>query len=281
MPELPEVETMCRGIAPVVGRRVRAIYFPKSHLCPLPMSPGERSFRRRVKGRTILGVRRVAKRVVIQLDSEDAIVFEPRMTGRVLLAAPPEVKHVRAVIDFSEPAPGLLVFWSMRGLSTLHLFSPEEVAELLGPHRIGPDALAVTEAELRAAFGKRRGAIKPTLLDQKGVAGIGNIYASEILHRAKVHPEIPCERIRADQWRRIHTEMHAVLQAAVVAQGSTLDDGGYKTAEGRSGQYQEQIRVYGRTGETCQICGRGRIRRIVQAQRSTFFCLVCQRAGRR
>jgi formamidopyrimidine-DNA glycosylase len=245
------------------------------------MSPDERSFRRRVKGRVIVGVRRVAKRVVIQLDSEDAIVFEPRMTGRVLLAAPPEVKHVRAVIDFSEPAPGLLVFWSMRGLSTLHLFSPGQFAHVLGPDRIGPDALVVTEAELRAAFGKSRRAIKPALLDQKAVAGIGNIYASEILHRAKVHPEIPCDRITAGQWRRIHAQTHAVLHAAVAAQGSTLADGGYQTVEGRSGQYQEQIRVYGRTDETCQICGRGRIRRIVQAQRSTFFCPVCQRAVRR
>lgn len=278
MPELPEVETMCRGIAPITGSRVRGIRFPKSRLCPIVMSPGERSFRRRVKDRTIVGVRRVAKRVVIRLDSEDAIVFEPRMTGRVLLTAPPDETHVRAVIEFSKPAPWSLVFWSMRGLSTLHLFSPEQLADVLGPGRIGPDALVVTEAELRAAFGRSRRAIKPALLDQKGVAGIGNIYASEILHRAKVHPEISCDRITAGQWKRIHTQTHAVLHAAVAAQGSTLADGGYQTAEGRSGYYQEQIGVYGRTDETCRICDRGRIRRIVQTQRSTFFCPVCQRA---
>ena len=281
MPELPEVETMCRGIAPIVGGRVREIRFPKSQLCPIAMSPGERSFRRRVKGRAIVGVRRVAKRVVVALDSADAIVFEPRMTGRVLLTAPPDETHVRAVVEFSDPAFPSLIFWSMRGLSTLHLFSPEQLAEVLGPGRIGPDALVVTEAELRAAFGSSRRAIKPALLDQTKVAGIGNIYASEILHRAKVHPETPCERITAGQWKRIHIQTHAVLLAAVAAQGSTLADGGYQTVDGRSGDYQEQIGAYGRTDETCETCGRGRIRRIVQTQRSTFFCPVCQRALKR
>lgn len=281
MPELPEVETMCRGIASVAGSGVRRIRFPKSQLRPIEMSPGERSFRRRAEGQAVVAVRRVAKRVVVQLESKDAIVFEPRMTGRVLLTAPPDEKHVRAIIEFSEPALPSLVFWSMRGLSTLHLFSPAQFAEVLGPERIGPDALVVTEAELRETFGKSRRAIKPALLDQKAVAGIGNIYASEILHRAKVNPEIPCDRIRADQWKRIHTETLAVLHAAVAAQGSTLADSGYKTADGRSGDYQEQIGVYGRTDETCRICRRGRIRRIVQTQRSTFFCPICQRASRR
>jgi formamidopyrimidine-DNA glycosylase len=277
MPELPEVETMCRGLAPVAGCRILTVHFPKSRLCSIEMSPGERTFRRRVEGRTVLSVRRVAKRVVIDLDSDDAVVFEPRMTGRVLLTPPPSEKHVRAVFTFFGKSKPPLTFWSIRGLSTLHLFSPKQFAQLLGPNRIGPDALVVTVDELRGTLGRSRRAIKPALLDQRAVAGIGNIYASEILHRAKVNPELACDHVRPAQWKRIHAETLAVLHAAVAAQGSTLADGGYKTADGRSGDYQKQILVYGRADEPCRQCRRGRIRRIVQTQRSTFFCPTCQR----
>jgi formamidopyrimidine-DNA glycosylase len=277
MPELPEVETMCRGIATIAGRRVKSVRFPKSRLCPIEMSPGEGAFRRRVEGRAVAAVRRVAKRVVIDLDSDDAVVFEPRMSGRVLLRTPPGDEHTRAVFEFSGRPKCAVTFWSMRGLSTLHLFTPEQFEELLGPGHIGPDALVITVDELRSALGRSRRAIKPALLDQKAVAGIGNIYASEILHRARVHPEVACDRLRPSQWQRIHTETHAVLHAAVAAQGSTVADGGYQTVDGASGEFQKQILVYGRTDEACRQCNRGRIRRILQTQRSTFFCPVCQR----
>lgn len=280
MPELPEVETMCRGIAAVVGRKVHTVRFPKSHLCDIEMSPGKPAFRRRVAGRSIIGVRRVAKRVILDLDSTDSVVFEPRMTGRVLLAEPPDREHVRAVFEFAGADHRPLVFWSMRGLSTLRLLTAEQLADSIGPNRLGPDALLVTAAHLHQRLRASRRAVKVALLDQKVVAGIGNIYASEILHRAGVHPEVACTRISSRSWQRIQAETVAVLEEAIRAKGSTLRDGNYRTAADEPGGFQDRHRVYGRADLRCLQCGRGTVCRIIQAQRSTYFCPVCQRKAR-
>ena len=277
MPELPEVETMCRGIAEVAGQTVHTVRFPKTHLCDIEMTPGKRAIRQRVEGQKIVCVRRVAKRVVIDLESDDSVVFEPRMTGRVLLREPPDREHVRAVFEFADADHPTLTFWSMRGLSTLHLYSPPQLAEVVGPDRIGPDALCITAQQLRERLQASRRAVKVALLDQKVVAGIGNIYASEILHRARVHPETVCGRLSTQSWRRIQEETVVVLEAAIRAKGSTLRDGNYRTASGEPGGFQELHRVYGREGLQCVACGRGKIRRIVQVQRATYFCPVCQR----
>lgn len=281
MPELPEVETMCRGIAAVGGQTIHTVRFPKSRLCDIEISPGKRSFRRRVERQSVISVRRIAKRVVIDLESEDTVVFEPRMTGRVLLAEPPDREHVRAVFEFDDADHPPLTFWSMRGLSTLHLYSPAQLAQVIGPHRIGPDALEITANELHQRLRGSCRAVKVALLDQKVVAGIGNIYASEILHRARVHPEALCEQVSAQVWLRIQAETVAVLEEAIRAKGSTLRDGNYRTASDEPGGFQDMHRVYGREGLKCTACVRGTIRRMVQAQRSTYFCPICQRKARR
>lgn len=279
MPELPEVETMCRGIAAVAGRCIRTLRFPKSRLQPIPMSPPPAAFRRRVEGRTIAGVRRIGKRVVLDLDSSDSIVFEPRMSGRVLLADPPDAEHVRAVLDFSDHSRPL-VFWSLRGLSTFRLFTRKQLDQVVGPGHIGPDALRITAEEFGRRLGASRRAIKVALLDQRAVAGIGNIYASEILHRIGIHPERGCNRIAPRQWIRMQAAALEVLNEAIAAEGSTLRGGNYRTARDQPGGFQEKHRVYGRAGLRCLQCGRGRIRRIVQAQRATYYCPVCQRGAR-
>jgi formamidopyrimidine-DNA glycosylase len=129
---------------------------------------------------------------------------------------------------------------------------------------------------LRERLGGSRRAIKVALLDQHAVMGIGNLYASEILHQAGIHPKRPCCRLRAAEWLKLHAAMGVILQAAIRHQGSTLRDGTYRIARNTPGDYQVFHRVYQRTGEACLQCGHGRIQRIVQAQRSTFFCPVCQ-----
>ncbi len=280
MPELPEVETMCRGIAAIVGLRIQAVRFPKTHLCDIPMSPSKRVFRRRVEGRSAIGIRRLGKRVIIDLDSCDSVIFEPRMTGRVLLTEPPDREHVRAILEFTGPNGPSLFFWSMRGLSTLHLLTAERLAAILGPDRLGPDALQVTANQLYERLRASRRPVKVALLDQKVVAGIGNIYASEILHRARLHPETLCNQISPRSWRRIQQETVAVLVEAIEAKGSTLRDGNYRTASDEPGGFQDRHRVYGRKTLKCLQCGRGSIHRIVQAQRSTYFCPACQHLPR-
>jgi formamidopyrimidine-DNA glycosylase len=279
MPELPEVETMRRGIAAIVGSTIAGMSSPRSKFRPIQIAPPLGRFRRRVEGRRIVGVGRAGKRLVIELDSQDRIIIEPRMTGRVLLAEPPDRSHLRVVfelVNLTGGPDGRLLFWDSRGLGVVSLMSPDQFARELAPGRLGPDALRTSAADLRQRLGASRRAIKVALLDQRAVAGVGNLYASEILHRAGLHPAIPCNRLCRGDWQRLHAAMQQVLNEAIELEGSTLADGNYRTAEDRPGGFQGRHRVYQRAGEGCLGCGRGTIVRTIQAQRSTFFCPVCQ-----
>jgi formamidopyrimidine-DNA glycosylase len=282
MPELPEVETMRRCVAPVVGSQISGLRRPRSRLQPIALWPPLGAFRRRVLGRRIVVVGRVGKRVVIELQGDDLqpgdrIVLEPRMSGLVLLAAPPDDEHVRLVFDLAGGRARQLIFWDRRGLGVARLVSPRQFDGLFGPARIGPDALEISPQSLRQRLCASRRAIKVALLDQRAVAGIGNLYASEILHRAAIHPARPCRRLRAAQWQKLHAAMREVLQQAIEHQGSTLRDGTYRIARNEPGRFQICHRAYQRAGERCLQCGKAEIVRIVQAQRSTFFCPWCQR----
>ncbi len=282
MPELPEVETMRRCVLPVVGSRICGLSRPRSRLQPIKIAPRLSDFRRRVTGRDIEAVGRVGKRVVVELDGEgsqqgDRIVFEPRMSGLVLLADPPTEEHVRLVFALSGREPSELLFWNRRGLGVVRLMSPRLFARELGPDRLGPDALDVSLETLIERFNSSRRAIKVALLDQRSLAGVGNLYASEILHRAGVHPEAACNVLTRAKWQAIHAAMSEVLHEAIEHQGSTLRDGTYRIARNQPGNFQVCHRVYQRGGEACLQCGRSEIVRIVQAQRSTFFCPRCQR----
>ncbi len=276
MPELPEAETMRRGIAAIVGSTIAGMSAPRSKLRPIKVVPPLGRFRRRVQGRRIVGVGRAGKRILIELDSQDRIVIEPRMTGRVLLAEPPDRSHLRVVFDLAGGPAGRLLFWDSRGLGVVSLLTPDEFARDLGPEKLGPDALEITAEDLRRRLGTSRRAIKVALLDQRALAGVGNLYASEILHRAGLHPAISCNRLRRGDWGRLHAAMQQVLNEAIELEGSTLADGNYRTAEDRPGGFQGYHRVYQRVGQSCLQCGRGTIVGMVQAQRSTFFCPVCQ-----
>ena len=273
---------MCRGIAPAVGCRIGDLRRPKSRLQSIIISPRIDHFRRRIAGRRIEAVRRVGKRVVLELEADRAgkefVVLEPRMTGLVMLAHPPNEKHLRLIFTLNGGPVETILFWDQRGLGVARLLSHEEFLQDLGPDRLGPDALTVAPEILQERLGTSRRAIKVALLDQRAVAGVGNLYASEILHRAGIHPAAPCHRLRPEDWSRLHAAMRAILRAAIRHQGSTLRDGTYRIARDDPGGYQRYHRVYQRKGELCLQCGRAPIERIVQAQRSTFFCPVCQRA---
>lgn len=277
MPELPEVETMRRGIEPAVGSRIRDVRRPRSRLRPIKISPRLSDFRRKVVGRKIVAVGRLGKRVVVELEGGGRVVFEPRMTGLVLLADPPDVEHLRLVFDLSGKGARQLLFWNRRGLGVVRLVSPRQFSRDFGPKRLGPDALEIPLDVLGRRLGASRRAIKVALLDQRVLAGIGNLYASEILHRAQLHPERPACSLRPAEWPRLHAAIREVLQEAIRYQGSTLRDGTYRVARGRPGSHQMLHRVYQRAGQQCLQCGRAEIVRIVQAGRPTFFCPACQR----
>jgi formamidopyrimidine-DNA glycosylase len=215
---------------------------------------------------------------VLELSSGDLFVIEPRMTGLMLLESPPDRGHLRFEWRFGGGGDyESLWFWDRRGLGTIRLFSAEQYRRELGPNRLGPDALALTEADWLERCTKTHRAVKTALIDQKWVSGIGNLYASEILHAAGIHPELPVDALTSRPIGRLAAAVQDVLQKAICYEGSTLGDGTYRNALNQKGGYQSEHRVYARGGEVCLTCGKARIRRIVQNQRSTFFCPVCQR----
>jgi formamidopyrimidine-DNA glycosylase len=278
LPELPEVETMRRGILGIVGARIDDAERVACRRKPIAIAPRIDRLRRRIVGRVILSIGRAGKRVVVRLDSTDAIVLEPRMTGLVLIADPPSREHLRFRCELSGRGIGELLYWDRRGLGNVRLFSPDEFDAAFAPAKLGPDALTITAELLRQQLGGSRRAVKVALLDQRAVAGIGNLYASEILHVAAIHPAKQCNRMTQAQWQRLADATHAVLEAAIRYEGSTLGDGTYRNALNQAGSYQNHHCVYDRAGQSCPRCGAGsRVKRFVQAQRSTFFCPGCQR----
>jgi len=278
MPELPEVETMVRGIrAAVEGRRIAGFSRCPCRCRPIALRPSLRSIQSRCEGQTLLAVRRRAKRIVLELSTGDAFIIEPRMTGLVLLADPPDPEHLRFEWRLAGKGPRSLWFWDRRGLGTVRLLSPAQQAEVLGPGFLGPDALEITIEGWRTLCCNTARPIKVALLDQKLVAGIGNLYASEILHLAGIHPQRRADRLKLKQIERMGECVLSVLHEAILHEGSTLSDGTYRNALNQAGGYQNAHRVYDREGEPCATCNGPPIRRIVQAQRSTFFCPACQR----
>lgn len=282
MPELPEVETMRRGVLPIVGSRIESMEIPRCRLKPIAITPRPNTMRRKIEGRTIGEIQRVGKRVLVCLEDEDVenegavLVFEPRMTGLLVITEPPNQEHLRFGLHLTGGPVETLWFWDRRGLGNVRLLNAKSRAAQLGPDRLGPDPLDMQAEDYQKRLGKSRRAIKVALLDQKAIAGIGNLYASEILHLAGIHPEKRCDQMRPMMWEALSKATLSVLKTAIKYEGSTLGDGTYRNALNKDGTYQNQHRVYMRAGESCPSCGKGEIRRTVQAQRSTFFCPKCQ-----
>jgi formamidopyrimidine-DNA glycosylase len=278
VPELPEVETVRRGLERhLVGRRIVTVDVGR-----------ERTVRRTSREALIDGLSdtvveradRRGKYLLLPLDSGDTLMIHLRMSGQVLLAArgserPPHT-HVVMHLDDGREA----WFVDPRTFGEVVVFDPgrveREVPELA---RLGVDPIAerFDVDILRGAFGSSRRALKPVLLDQHVIAGIGNIYADEILHRARLRPDRPASSLDRRRVGELHRAIVDVLSEAIDAGGSTLSDAQYVDLMGDGGSYQDEHRVYGRGGERCSTCGRGWIQRVVTGGRGTHFCGVCQR----
>lgn len=285
MPELPEVETMVRGVRSIVeGRTIVQLRKVRCRLKPIPMSPSFQTQKKKCQGQRIESVFRIGKRIVIQLDSKDYFVIEPRMTGLLLIEDAPSRNHLRLewVLDCTQSrrSKKSLWFWDRRGLGTVSLWNEKIFSEKLGPEKIGPDALQATLSQWSIVTRSTKRAIKIVLMDQRCIAGIGNIYASEILHRAGIHPATPACNLEKHEIQAIVRDTRTILKSAIRMEGSTLSDGTYRNAINRDGSYQNLHRVYNRKDETCPSCSGARIQRIVQAQRSSYFCPACQQDAR-
>jgi formamidopyrimidine-DNA glycosylase len=277
MPELPEVETMRRGLFPTIGGIIQSVHEPDIPYRPIKLEPKISVLRRRVVGRSIVAVDRIAKRVLVRLDSGDSIVMQPKMAGIAMIGEPPSKLHTRVIFGLANSSVSRFLYWDRRGLGTVCLWSESDIEKHLGPNLLGPDASIVDEVTFRGRFENVERSVKVALLDQKLVCGVGNLYAAEILHAAKIHPESRCNQLTKYAWKRIHRETLRILNEAIENEGSTLSDGTYRNALNGEGSYQTRHLVYDRMGEMCLSCNRARVERIVQAQRSTFFCPRCQK----
>ncbi len=230
MPELPEVETMRRGLFPCIGGRIVSVAKPRSKYRPIVMEPALPTLRRRLLGCRVTGIDRLGKRVLIRLDSTDVLVLQPKMAGLVLVGLPPNQAHARLVIELEDCRSSPIIYWDQRGLGTVRLWTASQHEDFLTSGELGPDALVATLDDFVGRFGASRREVKPTLLEQHRIAGIGNLYASEILHRCRIDPRVPSNALNRSDWRRIRLATLSILQEAIQYEGSTLADGSYRNA---------------------------------------------------
>jgi formamidopyrimidine-DNA glycosylase len=275
MPELPEVETVRRSLEPeVVGRTIQGV-----RLQAFPGVIGEHSpeaFAALVVGRGITAIRRRAKYLFLDLDDGAAVMVHLRMTGRLLLvdrAAPPvRFEHLALELDDGRD----LRFADQRKFGRVLVVLPADADAL--HRRFGPEPLApaFTAAVLRQRLATRTGRLKSVLLDQRLIAGLGNIYVDEALFQARLHPNRPANTLTEVESRRLHRAIRDVLRQGLANRGTTFSS--FQDARGAEGENQAHLRVYGRgtRGQPCLRCG-GPVQRIVVGGRGTHFCPRCQR----
>jgi formamidopyrimidine-DNA glycosylase len=276
VPELPEVETIVREIAPrLEGSRIARAELRKSDVLR------EVSRQRLIKtlvGNTIEQVSRRAKHAVFRLSSGHRMIIQPRMTGSLLAYDRPpltrdELKYAVLICTMSDGRK--LVYRDVRRLGTIWLLDEKGWIAYTG--RIGPEPLE--EAFTPFAFAGRlkgtRTAVKKAIMDQRRLAGVGNIYANEALFDARLNPAKPTNRLSLEEFARLHGAIVDVLQRALASSGTTLRD--YRTGTGERGRFQFELRVYGRGGEKCVQCGRKLVMTHKIDLRQTVFCQRCQK----
>jgi formamidopyrimidine-DNA glycosylase len=275
MPELPEVETVVRGLRAVLpGRRILRVRLGKTDFIDDPAA-----IERGVPGTRVRSVERSGKFLVIALETSDAaspsltLLVHLGMTGR-LVACPAE----------APTPPHTHVFFELDDGRELRYTDPRRFGRMQlledgtqGLAHLGRDPLEATEAEFTAVIGGRRARIKALLLDQRVLRGMGNIYTDESLWRARIHPAQIGAKLKKQELRKLYRVVQRVLREAIRFRGSSISD--YVDAEGQRGWFQQRHRVYDREGKKCARCG-STIRREIVAGRSSYFCPRCQRAPR-
>lgn len=273
MPELPEVETIRRGLERhLVGRRIERVLVRDSRL-RIPVDEVELD--RWLPGRRIAALGRRAKYLLVHLEDDRILVVHLGMTGRLWIEDPatPILPHTHVILDLEGYRQ--LRFHDTRRFGMFFVLSAAELPQHPRFAHLGPEPLedGFDLAYLRRRALQARKPIKNLLMDANVVVGVGNIYATEALYAAGVHPRTPAARLGAERLARVRRAVRQLLRRAVHVGGTTLRD--YRDAEGRSGSFQTRLRVYGMQGRACGQCGR-KIRRIVQSGRSTFYCPGCQ-----
>jgi formamidopyrimidine-DNA glycosylase len=268
MPELPEVETTVRGLARVLeGRRIARVEARRPDLRrALPEGLGQR-----LTGARVTGLKRRAKYGLVDTDRGDTLVFHLGMSGHWRIDPSEMGKHDHFILETDEGRR--LALNDPRRFGSLDLVRTEELDDWPPMATLGPEPLDLDARELKRRLAGRKAAIKLLLLDQRIVAGLGNIYVCEALHRAGIHPDRAGGSVSLKRLERLVPAIHDVLAEAIAAGGSTLRN--FASPDGELGYFPKSFAVYDREGRAC-ACG-GTVRRIVQGGRSTFYCPKCQR----
>jgi formamidopyrimidine-DNA glycosylase len=274
MPELPEVETVRRSLEKrLVGRTIRQvnIYMPKIIKIPEP-----KLFARFLEGQTIVDLQRRGKYLLFCLASGYVWVTHLRMTGQFIYSKQEEplLKHTH--LTFTLDNGHQLRYVDIRQFGTMYLLRPDEFKKVRGLRELGPEPLGeeFTLEELYKKLAGKKGKVKQLLLNQSFVAGIGNIYADEILFDAGLHPERGADTLSPDEIEQFYHSIRKMLELGIANRGTTVRN--YVDGDGRSGNFQELLKVYGRAGEPCYKCGRPLIKQRV-AGRSSCYCPDCQK----
>lgn len=275
MPELPEVELTRRHLEPVLrGAWIGRVAVRGERVVRRQPPPGD--FAGRLQGRQVLGLARRGKFLLADVGDGLTWLTHLGMSGRVSLAAPgvPEAPHTSLVVGLRDGPEVRLI--DPRTFGHTAVLTPAELA-LAGPSRLGPDALEElpTARWLAARLAGRTAPIKALLLDQRLLAGLGNIYADEVLHRARIRPDRPAGSLAREEVAALRGSVRPVLAAGLRHGGTSLADLAYLLPDGRTGEFLPRLRAYGRAGRPCRRCGMV-IVRIVQHGRSAFFCPGCQ-----
>lgn len=276
MPELPEVETIVRGLAACLpGRKIEGAAVSQ----PAVLRTPAHRFLNALRGAEVLELRRLGKFILIRMRAASRLrgrefwwIIHLGMTGQLILApasehAPP---HTHAWFELGDES---LRYTDTRRFGRMEITAPGSLELPARLARLGPDPLRIAEQEFAFRLKTRKARLKAVLLDQSFLAGIGNIYADEMLFRAGLHPAATASRLSSPRVAALWRAMREVLEEAVVLGGSSISD--YLDSTGAAGSFQEQHRVYGRAGEACVQCGR-RLKRLIIAGRGTTFCPHCQ-----
>jgi formamidopyrimidine-DNA glycosylase len=272
MPELPEVETIARGLQKtVVGKKIKSINI----IFPGIVKQDTKKFRKNTEKTKIINVKRRGKYILIDLSNGKTILAHLGMTGNFLLvkSSSPATKHDHLIVRFYENHKELR-YNDQRKFGKLKSFptcKEENISEL---KKLGPESLNISASDFTNLFQKRKGRIKSALLNQQIIAGLGNIYADESLFEAKIHPSQKIEQLTFPQLRKLHQAIQKILKKAIKAGGSSIEN--YYNVNGEIGSFQLQHKVYGREGLPCKRCGT-KIKRIKISQRSSYFCPKCQK----
>jgi len=277
MPELPEVETVARGLREALpGRRILAVRLGKTDFIDDPSA-----MELRLPGSTVLQIRRLGKNLVVDLQSGNgaaeslSLLIHLGMTGQIAILSPeaPVPKHTHVFLSLDDGRE--LRYTDVRRFGRMAILSNGEQERELGG--LGLEPLEISLEEFRARIGSRKTQIKALLLNQSVMRGIGNIYADESLWRAKIHPRKMGSKLTAEELKRLHRAVQEILREAIRLRGSSISD--YVDSDGRKGEYQLRHRVYQRDGKKCSRCG-SVIRHAIVAGRSSHFCPRCQPAPR-